>query len=111
MFETLFILPVSFWVVIALLAGGALWAASQVREGIGFPMLAVLGTVAVWYVGDVFYNDYSTNHAATFTTEVLAAAWWEVALFLMVFLVLAQMLHQWFNARDIPRSSQVLSLF
>jgi hypothetical protein len=29
-------------------------------------MLTVLGTVAVWYVGDAFYNDYAGNHAKLF---------------------------------------------
>ena len=111
MFETLTILPVSFWVVAFLLVAGAIWAAGQIRSGIGLPMLAVLGTVATWYVGDALYNHYASYHAAIFASFVLANAWWQVALFLVIFLVLAPMFHQLFNRRDTPRSSQILGLF
>ena len=74
MSATLLILPASFWVVMVLLGGGAFWAATNIRGGIGLPMLVVLGTVATWYVGDVFYNDYANNHANIFTPNVLDAA-------------------------------------
>jgi len=49
-----------------LLAAGAWWAAYNISGGLGLPVLAVLGTVAAWYVGDVLYNDYANNHAKTF---------------------------------------------
>lgn len=110
MYETLSVLPLSFWWVIVLLAGSAWWALGHMREGVGLPMLFVLGTVAVWYVVDVFYNDYTVNFASTFTPEVINFAWWQVALFLVVFLVLAPRIHRWLNAREINRSSQVLHL-
>ncbi len=71
MFETLFIFPISFWVVIGLLAGGGWWARGHIKSGIGLPMLAVLGTTAVWYVGDAFYNDYANNHVNLFTPGTL----------------------------------------
>jgi hypothetical protein len=110
MFETLAILPVAFWVVIALLVGGAVWAVALVREGVGFPILAVLGTAAAWYVGDALYNDYPNNHARLFTSGVLEAAWWQVAWFLLVFLFLTPVMHRWFNARQLNHSSQIVNL-
>src|SRR5258706_14309972 len=110
MLETLSILPASFWVVVLLLLAGAAWAYGKIREGIGLPMLAVLGTVAAWYVGDAFYNDYAHNHALTFTAATLENAWWQVAWFLTVFLLLAPVLHGWMNGRDRQRSSQVFRL-
>jgi hypothetical protein len=100
MLETLTILPFSFWAVVFLLLAGAIWAAGQLRTGIGLPMLAVLGTVATWYVGDVLYNNYAGNHAQLFSSTVLGNAWWQVACFLTVFLLLAPMMHGWINSRQ-----------
>src|ERR1019366_7808557 len=110
MFETLTVLPISFWVVVLLLVAGGVWAATRVREGIGLPMLAVLGTVAAWYVGDALYNDYANYHVKIFAPDVLANAWWQVAWFVLVFLWLTPLIHRWMNARELHRSSQVLRL-
>lgn len=107
MLETLSVVPVSFWVVVALLAVGAGWAATQIRNGVGLPMLAVLGTVAAWYVGDALYNDYVGDYMREFTTATLAHAWWQVAWFLTVFLILAPVSHNAANARHLARGSQV----
>jgi len=74
--------------VIALLILGAVWAIRHLQDASGLPMLAVLGTVAAWYVGDAFYNDYANNHAQLFESGILQAAWWQVAWFLMVFFCL-----------------------
>ena len=84
MFETLSILPIYFWVVIALLIGGGIWSFRRVNDGTGIPLLAVLGTTAAWYVGDAFYNDYAHNHAKLFDAGTSADAWWQVAWFLTV---------------------------
>jgi hypothetical protein len=110
-FETLSILPPAFWAVVALLIGGGVWGIRHLRDGSGLPMLAVLGTVAAWYIGDAFYNDYANYHAKTFDDGVLQSAWWQVAWFLMVFLLSAPWLHQWINARHLRRGSGVLQLF
>ena len=110
MLETLTILPVSFWAVVFLLLAGGLWAAGQVRAGLGLPMLAVLATVAAWYPGDAFYNDYAHNHAVIFNADVLDAAWWQVAWFLLAFLLLCPVMHHWLNSRHIHRSSQMVGL-
>jgi hypothetical protein len=80
------------------------------REGLGLPMILVLVTTAVWYVVDPLYNNYVVNFVSIFTPEAMDAAWWQVALFLVVFLVLTPRIHQSVNARDLGRSSQVLRL-
>jgi len=59
MLESFSVYPLSFWVMLLLLIGGGCWAINRVREGIGLPVLAVLGTTAVWYIGDAVYNDYA----------------------------------------------------
>ena len=78
MFESLSILPLAFWAVVALLIGGAVWGIRHLPDASGLPMLVVLGTVAAWYVGDAFYNDYRNTHMELFTPEVLNNAWWQV---------------------------------
>jgi hypothetical protein len=110
-FETLFIMPVSFWVVIALLGGGGIWCLQRVNDGTGLPMLAVLGTATVWYVGDAFYNDYAHNHARLFDAGTLQSAWWQVAWFLLVFLVMTPPIHQRVNRQYLQRRSGVMQMF
>lgn len=107
MFETLFALPPSFWVAVGLLAVGTFWAAGQIKNGAGLPMLAVLGTVAVWYAGDALYNDYRGDYAQKFTPATLANAWWQVAWFVVAFLVLTPIAHRLVNGRHLHRGSQV----
>ena len=110
MYQTLIALPLPFWWVVILLAGGAVWAMFQMRGGLGLPTLIVLVTVTSWYVFDPLYNDYLVNFVSTFTPEVMNAAWWQVALFVAMFLVLTPLVHQWINARELNGSSQVLKL-
>jgi len=74
-------------------------------------MLAVLGTAAAWYVGDAFYNDYAENHAKMFTPGTLAGAWWQVAWFLLVFLLATPEIHRAINSRYVQRRSGVMQLF
>lgn len=72
-------------------------------------MLAVIGTVAVWYVGDAYYNDYH-NYTLLFDPGVLQNAWLQVSLFLIVFLASVPMIHQWYNARYLRHQSGVYQL-
>jgi hypothetical protein len=109
-FETLSILPLAFWAVIALLIAGAAYAIRHLRDASGLPMLVVLGTVTAWYVGDAFYNDYANNHAKLFTPGILQSAWWQVAWFLAVFLLATPYIHRRLNGRYIHRSSGVLQM-
>lgn len=57
------------------------------RLGWGIPMMAVLMTAGAWYLGDPLYNGYS-QYVFKFGYQVLDAAWWEVLLFLISFVVL-----------------------
>ena len=104
-------LPLSFWAVIALLVGGGVWSFGRMNDGTGLPMLAVLGTATAWYVGDVFYNDYPRHHVLLFDAATLENAWWQVAWFLTVFLVMTPVIHQWMNRRNLQRRSGVLQMF
>src|SRR5665213_1076080 len=110
MFETLSILPFAFWVLLALLMGGAIWSIRHLQNGLGLPMLAVLATATAWYVGDAFYNDYATNHAKLFEPDVLRSAWWQVTWFVLVFLVATPWIHKWVNVRLLGRRSGVLQM-
>ena len=111
MIETLAILPISFWVVVALLIGGGIWSVQRLNDGTGLPMLAVLGTTAAWYVGDAFYNDYANNHAKLFDAGTLQGAWLQVAWFLLVFLVMTPLIHQRVNQQYLQRRSGVMQMF
>ncbi|MGC9943707.1 MAG: hypothetical protein ABSE48_17920 [Verrucomicrobiota bacterium] len=111
MLETLSILPLSFWVVIVLLGVGAILAVGQIKDGTGLPMLVVLSTVTAWYVGDAFYNDYASNHAKIFTPDILSSAWWQVAWFVLVLVLITPVVHEWFNHAYRQRSSGVLQIF
>ena len=75
------LLPIEFWIAVAVMVSLAIYAVSQIRHGIGLPLLAVLATVAVWYIGDVAYNNYANNHLIKFPPEVLAFAWIQVVVF------------------------------
>jgi hypothetical protein len=110
MSDTFSVMPAAFWVVAALLIAGMLRASRWLRQGIGLPVMAVLGTVGVWYVGDVLYNDYKGDYAKNFTHATLEDAWWQVALFLAVFIILAPLIHRIFNSRYLPAGSQVFQM-
>jgi len=110
MIDTLISFPLSFWVTALILVAGTTAAAFRLKDGTGLPCIAVLGTVAAWYVGDALYNDYTHNHALLFTADTLESAWWQVAWFCLVFLTLTPLLHKTINARVLHRSSHVYRL-
>lgn len=110
-FELFFILPLSFWVVVALLIGGGSWAFSHRRDAWGLPTLAVLVTVAFWYVGDAWYNDYAEYHTKVFEAAILRGAWWQVVWFLIVFIVATPPIHLAINRRHLATGSGVMRLF
>lgn len=110
MIETLSVLPGPFWVVVGIIAWGCWGGVRQARNGLGLPMLAVLATVAAWYAGDAFYNDYAGWHARLFSNGVLSVAWWEVALFCALFVLAAPFMHGWLNGKLPEQYSRVLRL-
>jgi hypothetical protein len=102
--------PISYWFVIGLIIAGGIWSFQRIKDGTGIPMLAVIGTVAVWYVGDAYYNGYANNYVLLFEPDALQNAWLQVALFLIVFLAAVPAVHQWFNARYLHQQSGVYQL-
>jgi hypothetical protein len=111
MLETLSVLPISFWVVIVLLIGGGIWSFQRLNDGTGLPMLAVLGTVTAWYVGDAFYNDYANYHAKLFDARTLRGCWWQVAWFLAAFLVVTPPIHRSINRTCQQHRSGIMQMF
>jgi hypothetical protein len=107
----MFEFPFAFWVVVGVLLGGCILASARLRDGSGLPMLALLGTIAFWYVGDAWYNDYANNHARIFEPATLSKAWWQVVWFLAVYLVATPAIHSRMNARHLHYHSGVLRLF
>ena len=99
--------PISFFVSALALLGAALFAWSKRREGWGLPMLAVLGTVTVWYHGDGLYNDYE-HYLLTIGDDATSAAWWQVLLFVVTLTFLVKPIHQQVNQRFLKRRSNML---
>jgi hypothetical protein len=111
MFESFYIYPLSFWVVIILLIVGGLWALNRIRDGIGLPILAVLGTTAVWYIGDAIYNDYALNHVVKFSSGNLDNAWWQVAWFIFFVLILTPVIHRFININSYQNTSVIFLMW
>ena len=101
--------PVAFYLACGLLLAGAAYAWKMRTMGIGIPLGAVLGTVGIWYFGDALYNDYQ-GYAMEIGAQYLEAAWWQVALFILVLLIFVQMLHRSMNRRLLADRSEFWEL-
>jgi hypothetical protein len=101
------IYPMSFFISALALIAASLFAWKHRRDGWGLPMLAVLGTVSVWYIGDGIYNDYE-SYRLTIGDDALGAAWWQVSLFVVTFAFLVKPLHEQINQRFLKRRSHLL---
>lgn len=110
MLESLNSFPLIFWAVIVILGCGVMYAINRMNDGIGAPMLAVLGTGGIWYAGDAIYNDYAEHHLTLFADSVLSDAWAQVAWFLIAFLFLTPHVHRYLNARIVSNRSQVIAM-
>ncbi len=85
------------------------WYAWEHRqESWGLPACMVLGTVSVWYIGDVFYNDYA-SYGVTIGKGSLVSAWWQVLLFVIAFGVMVIPVHRLVNSKLLKRSSSVVA--
>jgi hypothetical protein len=102
------IYPISFFVSALALIGASLFAWKHRRDGWGLPMLAVLGTTAVWYHGDGLYNDYESYRLIN-GDSALSAGWWQVLLFIVTFSLFVPLIFGLVNARFSGKSSCVLS--
>jgi hypothetical protein len=101
------IYPISFFISALALMGASLFAWKHRRNGWGLPMLAVLGTVSVWYIGDGLYNDYEL-YRIDIGDDALGAAWWQVLLFVVTFAFIVKPLHEQINRRFLRRRSHLL---
>lgn len=103
-------LPIAFYLSCVAILLVALYAWLHRRQGWGLPAMTVMGTVSVWYVADVIYNDYR-QYVATIGTEALDAAWWQVVIFVVSFGILAPLLHRWMNNSISHRGSMMMRYF
>ena len=101
--------PVAFYIALGLLALAGAYAWNARDLGVGIPMGAVLGTVGLWYFGDALYNDYQ-GYAIEIGPEYLEAAWWQVALFLLFFLILTPAIHRMMNRKVLGDRSEFWEL-
>jgi hypothetical protein len=104
--DSLALLPFPFYLcAFALLIFS--WEAWQSRDaGWGVPMLAVLGTVAAWYLGDPLYNGYK-EYLTKFGVERMNVAWWEVMIFLVSFRILTPVMNRKINGELVLGGSSI----
>ena len=101
--------PFPFWLcLVGMAALGAYFIAKR-DEGWGIPALAVVGTVAVWYIVDALYNNYA-GYLLAIGAESLEAAWWEVGLFLVAFGIMVRPVHLALNRKHLGKQSQLIRL-
>jgi hypothetical protein len=101
--------PTAFYIGFVLLFIGLAYSWKMRRSGIGIPLAAVLGTVALWYFGDALYNDYQL-YAITIGPQYLEAGWWQVSLFILGLLIFVAILHRSFNRRLLSQQSEFWDL-
>jgi hypothetical protein len=101
--------PVAFYIALGLLAVAGAYAWNAREMGVGIPMGAVLGTVGLWYFGDALYNDYQ-RYALEIGPQYLEAAWWQVALFILFFLILTPAIHRMMNRKVLADRSEFWEL-
>ena len=109
MIEETILFPTAFYVALVMLGVAFVYAWRQRELGVGIPMGAVLGTVAIWYFGDAFYNDYA-SYSRDIGEEYVEAAWWQVALFLAAFLLFVPLLHSSMNRSLFSKRSEFWAL-
>ncbi len=100
-------MPLPFYLSCAaiLIIGCFAWNAR--RQAWGLPACMVLATTAVWYVGDMLYNE-SNAYLETIGKPSVVSAWWQVLWFMIAFAALAPTLHRWINGRLLGRPSHVM---
>jgi len=108
--QNAFLFPFPFWLSILAMLGFGFHAWKMRYHGWGIPMIAVLGTVAAWYVGDVFYNNYADIRVQIGDSN-FEAAWWEVALFVVAFGCLVPQMHRAVNRKILRRQHRGSQIF
>jgi len=89
-------MPLPFYLTCFALLGFWVFAWGERRHGWGLPACMVLGTVGVWYVGDVLYNEFDV-YLATIGQASILSAWWQVLWFVVAFGVMVKPVHRWIN--------------
>lgn len=103
------VLPLGFWISLAILLAVMSYCWTHRREPWGIPALAICGTVFMWYHGDALYNDYA-KYSVRVPGEAVDAAWWQVTGFLICFAAIAPLLYRQFNRRVGKQASRVYAL-
>jgi hypothetical protein len=93
-------LPFPFFLCVATVLGLGWQAWTSRTKAWGIPLLAVIGTAGVWYIGDPIYNDYN-GYLRMFGEGPLVAAWWEVLLFFLSLSWLVPVMNAKIN-KDLP---------
>lgn len=104
--DSLTLLPLPYYMSVIAVVVMAYTAWNARRAGWGVPMIAVLGTVSVWYLGDPIYNGYE-GYVLKFGGGPLVDAWWEVLLFLLAFGKMVPMLHRRLNRDFLGREGRI----
>ena len=108
---TIELLPMEFWMAVTALFFAGVYGVARIRHGIGLPLLAVVATVTIWYVGDIVYNGYADNHVRKFTPQILASAWMQVFGFTITLLVFSILLHKFINRDCAGNTSRMYTLY
>jgi len=78
-------------------------------DGYGIPMIAVIGTVAAWYLYDPLYNDYG-QYIKEVGENTLTTAWWEVLLFFITLGIAVPVVNRQLNPDSIVENSVVFQM-
>ncbi len=106
--QFLWSLPLPFYLSCLALIYFGLKAWQGRRQAWGLPACAVLGTVAAWYVADVFYNNYQV-YQLTIGPTSLNSAWWQVLWFVVAFGLLVKPISQKINGPLPERCSHAMA--
>lgn len=101
-------MPLPFYLTCLALIISASVAWNARYRGWGLPMGMVLGTVGVWYVGDVLYNEFDV-YLETIGAASLISAWWQVLWFVVSFSMLVPVVHDMANHRYLGGHSHVMA--
>jgi len=101
--------PLWYYLCVAVSLGLLYFAWSKRLDGWGIPMIAVVGTAAVWYLLDPIYNGYE-KYALKFTPEILDHAWMELLLFLVSLGILTPAIHNKLNADCLDKKSTIFRM-
>ena len=103
------VLPIGFYISLALCGVGMAVAVTQLKQAIGLPIITVLATVIAWYFVDAVYNDYN-QYTLNIGADMLDLAWGQVGLFIISFLFFANFFHRWINKNLLREESYFMRL-